>query len=128
MNGWFGRIGLPLGSRSVDLSKAADDAPDLSRRFLLTGAAAVACAAVVALPGPASAQGVQFYFGGGHGRRESTFSHNRERSRWDSHSRRRSREMHSRRRSEDHGRRRSRQQFRDWNEDCILTPVGWFCF
>jgi len=147
MNGWLGRVGLPLGSLREKALAAENGAPDLSRRLVLTGAGAVACAAVfAALPSPAAAQ-IEFRFGDDddhsrwrsendhsrrrseddHSRRRSEDNHSRRRS-FDNHGRRRSRDMHSRRRSSGHGRRRSRAQFRDWNEDCVLTPFGWICF
>ena len=130
MNIWVNRFGSLLGKKSQD----TDEGPDLSRRMMLTGTlAAVACGLVVmALPAPAAAQ-LEFHFDNDdydsrdfHGRRRSYDSHGRRRSR-DDHSRRRSRDGHSRRRSGDHGRRRSSREYRDWNEDCFPTPVGWVC-
>lgn len=119
-------------SLTTTLSIAAPDStvePDLSRRLILTGVAAVACTAVVsALPSPAAAQGIEFYFGGGHSRLRSYDYHSRRRSYEDEHSRRRSRRDHSRRRSSSHGRERSRREYRGWNEDCVMTPFGWVCF
>ena len=127
-----GRAWQWLASAFDSAPPARTEGPDLSRRLLLTGVAAVACTAVVAgLPSPAAAgggPGVEFYFGGGHSRSRSQFNHDRRRSYFDAHSRRRSRDSHSRDRSRGHGRRRSRSEYRDWNDDCALTPFGWFCF
>jgi hypothetical protein len=108
------------------------DQPDMSRRLVLAGAAAVACTAAFSLaPSPVSAQprpDEYFFFGGGHSRDRSRWHHDRRRSYMDSHSRRRSRDAHSRDRSRGHGRNRSRREYRDWNENCFLSPFGWFCF
>ena len=118
-----------------------EDQPDANRRMLLAGAAAAIACGVIAVgqPTPAQAQ-LEFHnfrrsLGGGgdddgHSRRRSGGGgdgHSRNRSRGD-HNRRRSRDAHSRRRSRGHGRRRSRNEFRDWNEDCVFTPFGWICF
>jgi hypothetical protein len=88
-----------------------DNEVDATRRLVLTGAvAAVAAGLLVAgLPSTAEAQ------------------HSRRRSRRRRHSRRRSERDHSRRRSSGHGRRRSRWDREDWNENCFFTPFGWIC-
>jgi hypothetical protein len=129
MKVWVDRVGSSLRSMLDGRDEAAGSSPDLSRRAMLTGVAAVVVCGVAAttVPTPAGAQ-VEFHFGDDddHSRRRSMDSHSRRRS-MDEHSRRRSRAAHSRRRSMDHGRRRSRREFRDWNENCFPTPFGWMC-
>ena len=87
--------------------RAERQEPDLTRRWVLSGAAAVlACGLVAGLPTPAEAD-----------------SHGRRRSR--RHGRRRSRDDHGRRRSRRHGRRRSRDMRDDYDDErCyFIGPV-----
>jgi hypothetical protein len=123
MTAWINRFGSSLRSVFDQNHKDSGGDPDLSRRTMLTGVAAVIACGIVAtaLPTPAAAQ-IEFRFGDD----DDDDDHSRRRSR-DDHSRRRSRDNHSRRRSRDHGRRRSRRENRDWNEDCFPTPFGWMC-
>lgn len=133
INAWIDRVGSAFGS--VREKEEENDQPDLSRRKVFTGVAALAAGAllVTTLPGPAAAQ-IEFHIGPDDDDDDDwdrddddDDDHGRRRSRND-HGRRRSRDRHSRRRSRDHGRRRSRREFENWNDDCVPTPFGWFCF
>jgi hypothetical protein len=91
--------------------------PDLTRRWVLTGAAAAAaCVIVAGLPTDALADHRNDHHGDDHDSDDSRDrGHGRRRSR--RHGRRRSNDAHGRRRSSGHSRRRSRNWRDDWDEE-----------
>ena len=93
----------------VSGTRRVDEEPDLTRRLLLTGVAAVVATGVIAVTVPSTAEA-----GRRHRRRRSEDRHSRRRSDRDRHRRDRSdRYRHGRRRSGD-----------GWNTDCFwLGPV-----